>query len=158
MKKEISILNHNMFFKPMGFQSTSNEYKKERGLQYPSLVKDFDILMIQEAFRAWNPRYEAFLEGLIENGFEFMAIGTPPDFGQQSMSDSGLLIASKFPIIYSQFTPSNYGTGLEGLINKGILYAQIKMPNNKCIHAFNFHTQAYYLHHSMEKRIVTHRI
>lgn len=53
----LKILSHNIFFKMVGFNTTDNEYKGERGRLYPYLVKNFDIVVIQEAFHYGNPRY-----------------------------------------------------------------------------------------------------
>ena len=42
----LKILSHNIYFKMMGFNTTDNEYKGERGRLYPYVVKDFDILIL----------------------------------------------------------------------------------------------------------------
>lgn len=53
----LKILSHNIFFKMALLNDTPNEYKGERGRLYPYLVKDFDILILQEVFHYGNPRY-----------------------------------------------------------------------------------------------------
>ena len=81
--KEIQILNHNMYFKPIGFNTNPNEYKRERANLYPCLVKHFDILLLQECFKSLNPGYMKFISDLKDVGFKYMTIGSSPDFSSK---------------------------------------------------------------------------
>lgn len=62
-----------------------------------------------------------------------------PPFNTLHLIESGLLIASKYPIINSEFLPFFSGTNVDGLLHKGILYAKIEIPNGKHLHCFNSH-------------------
>ena len=72
---ELKILNHNIYFKPIGFNTTANEYKRERAALYIEAVKDFDILNLQEVFKSMNPGFHQFLKDLDRVGFKYYVRG-----------------------------------------------------------------------------------
>ena len=56
-----------------------------------------------------------------------------------NMTDGGLLILSRFPILESEFVPYEYGVFSDSIANKGVLYAKI-MIKEETMHLFNTHT------------------
>lgn len=154
----IKILNHNIYQKPMGFNTTANEYKSQRAELYIDRVKEYDILCLQECFQAWNPRYSQIIKDLDKNQFHYLAKGDIPKFNNVTVCDSGIIIASKYPIIDSEFLSFEYGVELDAMVNKGILYAKILMPNNKKLHCFNYHAQAFYSKYPPEEKIFQHEV
>lgn len=67
----------------------------------------------------------------------------PPIFSNY-VTDSGLLILSRFPIIEQEFCPYPYGVASDSLSYKGVLYAKIAVTEGRILHLFNTHTQATY--------------
>lgn len=95
------------------------------------LSKDYDVLLFQEVFR-WCFFYYTFSYGyggilltyLHKNGFFYTYTSPNPSWGQ----NSGLLIASKYPIISKKnMTFKNWG-GIESWTSKGLIDVKIAFP------------------------------
>ena len=147
----LSILQLNTQFPIIGV----GQYPYNRINEIAYLAKDYDILLLQEVFR-WCFFYYTFSYGyggilltyLEKQGFYYMYTSPNPSWGQ----NSGLIIASKYPIIYgNSLTYKNYG-GIELWTSKGLLDVKIAFPvinypyNNmyykKHIRFINTHLQA----------------
>lgn len=86
----------------------------------------------------------------IKAGFLYQAMSEEPSLFSSYLTDGGLLIMSRFPIVESEFRPFPYGVLCDAISYKGVLYAKIQLGNNKYLHLFNTHTQATYFGVSME--------
>jgi len=71
-------------------------------------------------------------------------VSDPPGFFSGYATDGGLVILSRFPIVYSEFSPYPYGVLSDALSYKGVLYAKIQVGSGRIAHVFNTHTQASY--------------
>lgn len=58
--------------------------------------------------------------------------------------DSGLVVLSRFPILYSQFSSFGLGVFSDSSSDKGYIYCKID-ANGNILHLFNLHLQASYL-------------
>lgn len=78
-----------------------------------------------------------------------------PSFLSNSFTDSGLLIMSRFPIVFSEFFTYSYGVLSDALSQKGVLYAKITVGGSRILHLFNTHTQASYYGNSLDDFVAT---
>jgi len=113
-------------------------------------LQDFDILCFQELFETANFRKEHLIDYGIQNrkvnlslGFYFWAISDPPGFLSGVPVDGGLVILSRFPILYSKFESYNMGILSDCASDKGSLHCKI-LVNNCLVNIFNTHLQATY--------------
>ena len=67
----------------------------------------------------------------------------PPSFLPGPVVDSGLLVLSKYPIVYSHFESYKIGILSDSASDKGYIYCKIKAQNS-FIHLFATHLQASY--------------
>lgn len=147
----ISILQLNTQFPIVGVGS--RPYDRINEIAY--LAKDYDVLLLQEVFR-WCFFYYTFSHGyggillsrLEKIGFFYMYTTPNPSWGQ----NSGLVVASKYPIInVNSMKYKNYG-GIELWTSKGLLDVKIAFPyisypynyiyNEKHIRFIDTHLQA----------------
>lgn len=83
-------------------------------------------------------------------GYFHIASSDRPSLFSRSLTDSGLMIVSRFPIVQQdEFTFSKY-YDVDGLSSKGILYAKI-LIGDSYLYLFNSHTNAHYIHPNFEK-------
>lgn len=76
----------------------------------------------------------------------YWKIGEAPNFCVGPIVDSGLLILSKYPIIFAHFYSYNIGILSDSASDKGYIYCKIKVPakTSHSLHLFSTHLQASY--------------
>lgn len=142
-REDIRVLTYNLFLRPPLVKNNENDWKEERLEDFLKIIHNFDIICLQEVFGALNSRKLSFIRAAIKNGFFFYIDFTAPSFYSKYLSDGGIVVLSRFPIIkYSNYV-YNYGVVSDSMAQKGIIYCQIEIKNSK-LHLFNTHTQASY--------------
>ncbi|KAL4494531.1 hypothetical protein ABPG72_004433 [Tetrahymena utriculariae] len=150
--EEVKILTYNLFMRPPFVKNNEDDYKNERcKLIIQNEIQKFDIICFQELFRLFSNRRHKMVYSAIKKGFLYHVSSPQPNFFKSYFVDAGLTILSKYPIVESCFRPFRYGILADGLCQKGVLYAKIRV-NERHIHVLNTHTQASY--NTNEKEIV----
>ena len=157
---KIRILTFNTFLRPYVIKTNENDWKQERMLEMLTKFQDYDIICLQEMFDTFSHRQYEFVSLLQQSGFQYVSISDSPNFCEGKLIDGGLVLASKYPIIESEFL--NFGNmgQSDGLSKKGVLYCRIQIDTednlsedklinsqNKSAVYFNLfltHTQASY--------------
>ena len=124
-------------------------YKDMRALEFSrNIIPKYDIICLQEVFHNWflDARKNLFEDISKRNGFSYSARSPAPKYYKGHLTDAGLLIISRFPILQSEFLPFSDGIMSDQIADKGILYTQIQIKD-KILHLFNTHTQATYFSH-----------
>ena len=149
MSDKIKILTYNIFMRPYGIKTNKSDHKEERLSEIIEKIKDHEIVCFQEAFDTFTHRHNKLIEESRKVGFKYFTNGSPPGLLSPFLIDSGLLILSKVPIVYSEFHYFKPGSYEDALAQKGILYAKIDIGESNFVHIFTLHTQANI--HSIEK-------
>lgn len=68
----------------------------------------------------------------------------PPGFTPGAVVDSGLLVLSKYPILYSYFESYDLGILSDSASDKGYIYCKIRIGDD-ILHLFVTHLQASYM-------------
>jgi endonuclease/exonuclease/phosphatase family metal-dependent hydrolase len=139
----IKILSYNFFARPPPINTNGTDYKNERLDDFIELLPDFDILCFQELFTTFNDRKHKMIREGAKVGLKYSLYTKAPSFFSKYITDSGLLILSRYEIIEND--SYNYYINISGDApsNKGILYAKIKI-NDKYLFLFNTHAQSSY--------------
>jgi len=142
----VFILTYNLFIRPPGIKSNSDDYKDERIEEFIAVMNQFDIIGIQEIFSRWSWRQNYIIERAYEKGFYYHAASVPHPVFSTFLLDGGLLLLSKYPIVENDGIIFPQGVHSDGLCSKGVVYAKIQITNsrNAYIHVFLTHTQASY--------------
>ena len=149
-KGSIKILSYNFFARPPPINSNGHDdYKNERLNDFIELLPDFDILCFQEIFTTFNDRKHKMIREAAKVGLKYYLTIKAPSFFSKYITDSGLLILSRYEIIEND--SYNYYINISGDApsNKGILYAKIKIED-KYLFLFNTHTQSTYYDESQK--------
>jgi len=139
----INVLSFNMFVRPPFINNNGEDFKDERLAEFLKMTHNYDIIGLQEMFRSYSRRHPNFVQKAKEAGFLFHASSPAIRTFSSYFIDGGLLILSRYPIIHSEFHPYPLGLGVDYYVQKGILYAKIRI-GNAILHIFNSHTQANY--------------
>lgn len=87
----------------------------------------------------FSDKREKVIAYAVKAGFFYHFCDEDPQFGSTYLSDGGLVILSKFPIIATSYSVYSYTHSLEGLVMKGLLYAKINVEPGRNVHVFNTH-------------------
>lgn len=107
-------------------------------------IEHYDIVCFQEMFQTLSFRAEDMIAIAIRKGFHYWATSKPISFWGSTPVDSGLLVISRFPILFSKFYSFNIGIFSDSSSDKGYLYCKIDI-NGEILHVFNLHLQASFL-------------
>lgn len=142
-KKTLKILTLNMFLRPL-VKNNESDHKYERLDDFTAnYIKDFDIICNQEVFEGFNSFKATLTSKAAEVGFVDYACATRPAFFDKYVTDSGLIILSKYPIVETDSIVYVYNLHDDSASSKGSVYAKIEV-NGHYIHVFNTHMQASY--------------
>lgn len=97
--------------------------------------KDIDIICFQEVF---SNSFSTYWRDNIHSNIYNKIYSPIPSICKGYFVDSGLMILSKYPVVYSEFQPFNVNPYYLKWAYKGFLYAMIK-KDNKILHLFNIH-------------------
>jgi len=143
--ENINLLTFNMFVRPPFINNNGEDYKDERLLEFISVMHNYDIICLQEMFASYSRRREALVEHAKNLGFRYHCASPRPSTlaVNRHFIDGGLLILSRYPIVASEFRPYPLGLGIDSIVQKGVLYAEIEIGESR-LHIYNTHTQANY--------------
>ena len=88
--------------RPYLIKTNESDHKKSRLPKIINSVKKYDIVCFQEAFDNFTHRKQDLIKLAYKNGFKYLARSKSPKFNSPYLVDSGLLIISKYPIVYSE--------------------------------------------------------
>ena len=143
----LRVLTLNTFLRPVpvNHHGIHGDAKWERLIPLVAqLLLPHDVLALQEV---WAFRRQ-LLSMLRAAGFAHIVLPQPAAHG--ALIDSGLVIASRFPITEARRVLFRGGAsgckpaGADRHASKGVLYAAVAAPNGQRYHVFNTHLQATY--------------
>ena len=141
----VQVLCINMFLRPPFVHNNLGDLKDARTLHFcEHILPRYDILCLQEVFGTLNSRKERIIAAGKAAGLIYYAESPAPGFWSSYVTDGGLLILSRFPIVNTQFRPFGFGTFPDSLAKKGVLYTEIVISGHT-VHLFTTHTQANYV-------------
>lgn len=115
-----------------------------------TVLPEFDIICCQEVFYTLNNRKQQLIHLAQMAGFPYHATSSKPSLFFQSVTDSGLLTLSRFPIVKSEFEAYPYGVFSDSISRKGVLFTHIKIKDTDLL-LFNTHMQASYISTDLEE-------
>jgi len=140
---EINVLSFNIFVRPPLINNNGDDYKDERIEEFFKVAHKYDVICLQEMFNAYSSRRELFLEKAYQAGFCHYAAAPKPATLSYHFIDAGLIVLSRYPIETSEFCALPPGHGVDYFVQKGILYAKIRI-GDAALHVYNTHGQANY--------------
>jgi len=141
--EEVNVLSFNIFIRPPMINNNGDDYKDERIQEFFKNVHKYDVICLQEMFNAYSSRRELFIEKARQAGFCYYAAAPKPASLSYHFIDAGLLVLSRYPIEASEFCALPPGHGVDYFVQKGILYAKIRI-GTAALHVYNTHGQANY--------------
>lgn len=125
-----------------------NKEQQKSGKIATTSHKMFDVVVLQEVFRYGNTFFElfenTFHELIVKKGTNelnyHVALSDPPYLLCQ---DSGLLILSKYPIVFSKNYVFQNASWNDYVTGKGVLYSKIHSPHEGVVHLFTLHMDAH---------------
>jgi endonuclease/exonuclease/phosphatase family metal-dependent hydrolase len=129
--------------RPPLIKTNQSDHKEDRLTEFVKELSRFDIVCLQEVFTTFNTRKQRLISYGAKSGLSWSVVSQEPSLFSGYLTDGGLLIMSRFPIIESEFHPYPYGVLCDAISYKGVLYAKI-LIGDKVLHLFNTHTQATY--------------
>jgi len=142
-EQEINILSYNIFVRPPMISTYGDDYKNERLDEFAKVMGNYNIICLQEIFLPFSSRRKTLIELARKFGFKYSTESPKPNFFSKFFCDGGLLVLSKFPIMYTEFRKYPEGIGPDYIVEKGVIYTKIKV-HDKILHLFSTHTQASY--------------
>ena len=141
----VQILCINMFLRPPFIHNNLGDLKDQRTQYFcENILPKYDIVCLQEVFGTLNSRKERVIKAGKAVGLRYYAESPAPGFWSSYVTDGGLLVLSRFPIVRIEFRPFGFGTFPDSLALKGVLYAEINLSGHS-LHLFTTHTQAVYV-------------
>lgn len=148
---KVSLLTYNVFLRPPPIKTNEDDYKEERFEEILKVIRQYDIVCLQEMFQTGTFRLEKIIEFAIENSnidcyseFYYWKMGESPSFLPGPIVDSGLLVLSKYPILASEFMSYKIGILSDSASDKGYIYCKIDIKG-EILHLFSTHLQASYM-------------
>ena len=146
-RSSVRLLSYNFFARPPPVNTNGTDYKDERLKDFIEYLPDFDIICFQEMFTTFNDRKHRMIREGAKAGLKYYVSAKPPSFFSKCISDSGLLILSRYEIVENDLYDYFLNVSGDCVSNKGILYAKIKI-NNRYLFLFNTHLQSTYFDES----------
>ena len=125
-RNTVKILTYNFFSRPPPVNTNGTEYKNERLKDFLELIPNFDIICFQEIFTTFNDRKHRMIREGAKEGLKYYVSSKAPSFFSKYISDSGLLILSRYEIIENDCYDYYLNVSGDSVSNKGILYAKIR--------------------------------
>ena len=150
LRNSIRLLTYNFFCRPPPINSNDGDYKDARLNDFLEQLQNFDIICFQELFTTLNDRKHKMIREGAKVGLRFYASPRVPSFFSKYLTDSGLLILSRYPILENEFYEYFINVSGDAPSNKGVLYAKIKI-NDNFLFLFNTHLQSTYYDESQKK-------
>jgi endonuclease/exonuclease/phosphatase family metal-dependent hydrolase len=153
-RKDIKLLSYNIFLRPPPVKNNESDHKNDRLKEFAKVLKDYDVICLQEMFGFLNKRKHKLINCANKSGFGYYAESPSPSFFSTYVADGGLLVLSRFPIVTSEFHTHPYGILSDSLAQKGWLYSKIQIRDT-ALHLFSTHTQASYFGSDQIASVIT---
>jgi endonuclease/exonuclease/phosphatase family metal-dependent hydrolase len=124
---EVRFLSYNLFIRPPGIRNNQDDFKAERLEEFIKVIKDFDIIGLQEMFSTFSSRQQQLIDAAMTIGFKYHVKPKPHGPLSPFLVDGGLLLLSKYPVIESDSLIFIQGVQSDGLASKGALFARIQL-------------------------------
>ena len=147
LRSSVHLLSYNFFSRPPPVNTNGTDYKDARLKDFLEYLHDFDIICFQEVFTTLNDRKHRMIREAAKAGLKYYVYGRPPSFFSKFVSDSGLLILSRYEIIEKDSYDYYLNVSGDCVSMKGVLYAKIKI-NDRYLFLFNTHLQSTYFDES----------
>ena len=98
-KFEAKILTYNIFLLPPPIKNKNDDYKKARLKEFIKLIKQYDIICLQDVFGFLNHRKQKLIRHALRAGFIYFAESPSPSFFSSKLVDGGLVTLSKYEMI-----------------------------------------------------------
>lgn len=143
-KDEIKLLQYNIQMIPKVALMLNEHYpsvgQDERCIDIIRAIEDYDIVCLQEAFAGICSEIKDLLVSYATKaGFFYIVQDDEPGLFSSYLSDGGLMILSRFPIIARSYHPYSYSQDTDGLAMRGCLYARVNVEPKRNIHVFTTH-------------------
>ena len=163
----VQLLSHNLNVLPVGANMVSRHSSHQAGTRIDAFAAylaqhaqrggALHILALQEVFATAMSPFVCYQASLLRRlralGYTHAVHMPRPSLGDVAWrgkwTDSGLVIASKLPIIASDFLAFQGGRGLDAGAAKGVIWARVQVPGRPasstapvCVDVFNCHLQA----------------
>lgn len=112
-KDEIKMLTYNIQMIPKVVSMAQDHYpsqsQDERCLDIIKCFDSYDVVSIQESFGGlYSECREKLIQYATKAGFFYIECDDEPSFGSTYVSDGGLMIISRFPIIERSYSPFSW--------------------------------------------------
>ena len=142
--KSLKLLSYNIFIRPPGINNNGNDYKSDRIGLIADRMRKYDVVCFQEMFSQLSTRRQQIVKKLQDFGLSYANYPDGPSPLALTLIGSGLMTASRLPIIGRAFSPFQDGAGVDRLAQKGVQYSKIMLGGGRYLHLFNLHLQASY--------------
>lgn len=129
----LKVLSYNIYALPL-----VSTLINERLGQLPQNLKGYDVILFQEAFS--SSRSSMLLALAAEYPYQTHVPKIP--FGGINVFDSGVLVASRYPIVKVADYIYPSCTGTDCFADKGVIYAEV-IKNGKAYHVTSTHTASF---------------
>ena len=146
-RNSIRLLSYNFFLRPPPINNNGSDYKNERLKDFFEFLPEFDIICFQEIFTTLTDRKHQMIREAAKSGLKYHVSSRPPSFFSEYITDSGLLILSRYEILECDYYYYYLNISGDAPSNKGIIYAKINI-NNRYLFLFNTHLQSTYFDES----------
>lgn len=152
-KSYLKIMSYNFYLQSMVMfdDYKYNDCKEERFNHFikthSKTFDEHDIICFQEVYGTLSLYCNKIIEYAKHKEFHWFIVPEKPKFFSIKMMDSGLLILSKYPIIYANTVPFQSGLIKDRFAQKSFQYCIIdtfKKDNKKYLHLINTHLQSEY--------------
>lgn len=147
----INLLTYNLFLRPI-VSTNGNDYKNQRVEDFLDELERFDIICFQEVFGLFNTRKTNLIYEAAKRGYYYYAEPPSPNILSVECMDGGILIISRFHIEKIDFLPYTYGSHIDAIVVKGLVYVKVRIKDTY-FHLFNTHLQATYNTYTKEERV-----
>jgi len=142
---ELRVLTYNVYLRPPLISHKHGDYKNKRCSILSKLLHSFDIIFLQEVHTCFNFRCSDIIREAIYQGLPYHVCTYGPSVLSRQVSNNGLLILSRYPIIEKGSLSYNESATYDSVIEKGAIYAKIMIQPNIFIYVINTHLQSSYL-------------
>lgn len=137
LPQQLKMVSYNICFGPEWMVAANSvRPRAERIADVTEQIMGYDIVCLQEVFD--EDAAEALKESLRANGFHYFIYNVGPS---SYKLNSGLFIASKYPLESPVYWKHTHSSGLDSLANKGTLAATVNISGRKFA-VFNTHFNA----------------
>ena len=143
-KKEVKLLQYNVFWRPWLFHLGKIEYVRERARILSERLDEYDVVCLNESFNFGSTVAKEFISTMRKRGFNYFVTIKRIPFFSHWVVDGGIMIMSKYPIVKTDSVLYKDGCSFDKYAAKGCLYAKVQISKSQHINVFATHLQASY--------------